>query len=49
VSEVRLAAAEPLRESISVRDSLNTVAASADLLAGQHKTRFAVEPIDVTR
>ena len=48
VSEVRLAAAEPLRESISVRDFLNTVAASADLLAGQHKTRFAVEPIDVT-
>ena len=48
VSEVRLAAADPDRESISVRDFLITVAASADLLAGQHKTRFSVEPIDAT-
>jgi hypothetical protein len=48
VSEVRLAAAEPPRESISVREFLITVAASAELLAGQHKTHLSVEPSDPT-
>jgi len=47
-SEVRLAAAEPPRESIRVRDFLITVAARAELLAGQHKTQLSVKPIDAT-
>jgi signal transduction histidine kinase len=48
VSEVRLAAGEPPLELISVRDFLISVAASADLLASQHRTRLSVDPIDAT-